>query len=531
MVGQSALAQDGTSFELSLLARNFNLARRRQAKSGAVTQAHSYEAQRLTILEAYDSDMRAKDALNKSRLTSGLRQKSIEQRAKLSSSYAAATARPSPRNDILPALVVVELPLADLNVPERRLRRGDAGQIQAVANAIAAFGFCQPVLIGKDNSVVDGATRIDAAKLLGLDRVPCLRVDHLNETEQRLLRLAVNRLGEKAQWDLGELKIEFEELVLLNAPITLSGFEISEIDQITLGSDDDILEQGNLEPATVTIARPGDLFRLGKHRLLCGDARNSDSLSRLLGDSVARLVLTDVPYNVPIKGNVTGGNHREFAMASGEMSEVEFEKFNSDWIAACLPHLVEGGLLGTFIDWRGYPTIHAAARALELEPLNLIAWVKSNAGMGSLWRSQHELLPMFKKGTAVHVNNVALGKHGRWRSNVWNYPGASTLGSDARAGLKVHPTVKPSALLRDALLDVTERGDVVLDPFAGSGSTFVAAEEANRVCFGVEIDPIFVDVIIRRFQEITSREVVLDETGETFESLEKRRAIETIEAD
>ena len=185
----------------------------------------------------------------------------------------------------------------------------------------------------------------------------------------------------------------------------------------------------------------------------------------------ARLVLTDEPYNVRIAGNVTRRSHREFAMASGEMTDAEFLAFNEAWMAAVLPCLCEGSLFGTFIDWRGYPTVFAAAAKLGLKPINLIVWAKTNAGMGSLYRSQHELLPLFKKGTAPHINNIELGKRGRWRSNLWTYPGASSLGSDARRGLKDHPTVKPTTMLEDALLDVTNRGEIVIDPFLGSGST------------------------------------------------------------
>lgn len=223
----------------------------------------------------------------------------------------------------------------------------------------------------------------------------------------------------------------------------------------------------------------------------------------------ARLVLTDVPYNVRIRGHVSGGNHREFAMASGEMRADEFLAFNQAWIEKVGHHLVEGGVLGAFIDWRGYPTVHAAATAAGLDPLNVVVWSKTNAGMGSLYRSAHELLPLYKKGRAAHVNNVELGRHGRWRSNVWTYPGASSLGSDARKGLRSHPTVKPTAMLEDALLDLTRRGEVVLDPFLGSGSTVMAAEKAGRTCRGVEIDPLYVDVALRRFEAATGIKAAL----------------------
>jgi len=196
---------------------------------------------------------------------------------------------------------------------------------------------------------------------------------------------------------------------------------------------------------------------------------------------------------------------------------------------AVLPYLVDGGILGTFIDWRGLPIAHAAATALGLTPLNLVVWTKTNAGMGSLYRSQHELLPLFKKGDAPHVNNISLGKRGRHRTNVWTYPGASSLGSDARKGLQDHPTVKPTPMLQDALIDLTNRGDIILDPFLGSGSTLIAAENTGRVCRGVELDPLYVDVIIRRYETATGANVILADSDETFEEVAARRRNEAID--
>ena len=224
--------------------------------------------------------------------------------------------------------------------------------------------------------------------------------------------------------------------------------------------------------------------------------------------------------------NLALKDHREFAMASGEMTDAKFLAFNGAWIATVLPYLCDGGILGTFIDWRGLPTVHSAVGNLGLVPLNLIVWAKTNAGMGSLYRSQHELLPLFTKGSRRHVNNIELGKRGRWRSNVWTYPGASSLGSDARRGLKDHPTVKPTAMLEDALLDLTNRGDLVIDPFLGSGSTLIAAEATGRVCRGVELDPLYVDVIMRRYEAATGDPAVLVETEETFQALGARRGRE-----
>jgi DNA modification methylase len=446
-------------------------------------------------------------------LTHQLKAKSRRRREGLERLRTPAPAR-APRNDPLPNLDLVYVPLEDLRMPSREIRKLDPAHAREVASAISTLGFCAPVLIGRDNAVIDGAVRVQAARQLGLGRV---------------LRLAANRLGEKGEWNLDELKIEFEELIFADAPIEVSGFTLDEIDHIVLDEADDAIEEGPLTPeaGAIAVVRIGDLFDLGPHRIICGSATDPDTLRQLIeGDAPARLVLTDEPYNVPIAGHVTGGRHREFAMASGEMTDAEFLAFNEAWMAAVLPCLCDGGVFGSFIDWRGYPTVHAAAIKLGLKPLNLIVWTKTNAGMGSLYRSQHELLPLFKNGSAPHVNNIELGKRGRWRSNVWTYPGASSLGSDARRGLEDHPTVKPTAMLEDALLDLSDRGDIVIDPFLGSGSTLMAAHKTGRACRGVELDPLYVDVIVRRFEAATGIAATLVETGETFEALTVRRARE-----
>ena len=441
---------------------------------------------------------------------------------------AKASAARSRRNDILPRLQLSYIPIADLRPSARKLRKLEPAHIREVASSISALGFCVPLLVGRDNEIIHGEVRHEAAKQLGLDRLPCVRIGHLSPEEQRVLRLAVNRLAEKGEWDLDALKIEFDELIVTDAPIEITGFSPAEIDHLILSDAAEGLEQGPLEPDSATaVARLGGIFQLGPHRIVCGDATDPSVLARLLeGDASARLVLTDEPYNVKVAGNVTRGDHREFAMASGEMTNAEFPAFNDAWMAAVLPYLCDGGVFGTFIDWRGSPTVHSAATKLSLVPLNLIVWAKTNAGMGSLYRSQHELLPLFKKGTASHVNNVDLGKRGRWRSNVWTYPGASSLGSDARRGLQDHPTVKPTAMLEDALLDLTNRGDIVIDPFLGSGSTLIAAEATGRVCRGVELDPLYVDVIVRRYEAATGEAATLIDTGETFQALGARRGRE-----
>jgi DNA modification methylase len=456
-----------------------------------------------------------------------MRRKSRHRRDRLDRLSKASNAHAT-RNDILPGLELSYIPIDDCKHSPRKVRKLDPAHVREVASSISALGFCVPLLIGRDNEIIHGEVRYEAAKQLGLDQLPCIRIGHLGPDEQRVLRLAVNRLGEKGQWDLDALKIEFEELIVTDAPIEITGFSPAEIDHVILSEVDEGFEQGSLEPESATaIARVGDVFQLGPHRVICGDATDPTVFARLLeGDGAARLVLTDEPYNVKIAGNVTGGVHREFAMASGEMSDAEFLAFNEAWMAAVLPYLCDGGVFGTFIDWRGLPTVSSAAVKLGLVPLNLIVWAKTNAGMGSLYRSQHELLPMFKKGAGPHVNNVELGKRGRWRSNLWTYPGASSRGSDARRGLKDHPTVKPTAMLEDALLDLTNRGDQVVDPFLGSGSALIAAEATGRVCRGVELDLLYVDVIVRRYEAVTGKSATLVETNEPFEAVAHRRLTE-----
>ena len=470
---------------------------------------------------------RTNSILPRALLTDQLREKSRRRRDRQERLAKASTARPR-RNDILPRLQLSYIPIADLRPSARKVRKLDPAHVRQVASSISALGFCVPLLVGGDNEIINGEVSYEAAKQLGLDRLPCVRIGHLSPEEQRVLRLAVNRLAEKGEWDLDALKIEFDELIVTDAPIEITGFSPAEIDHLILSDAAEGLEQGPLEPDSATaVARLGGIFQLGPHRIVCGDATDPSVLARLLeGDASARLVLTDEPYNVKVAGNVTRGDHREFAMASGEMTDAEFLAFNGAWIATVLPYLCDGGILGTFIDWRGWPTVHSAVGNLGLVPLNLIVWAKTNAGMGSLYRSQHELLPLFKKSSAAHVNNVDLGKRGRWRSNVWTYPGASSLGSDARRGLQDHPTVKPTAMLEDALLDLTNRGDIVIDPFLGSGSTLIAAEATGRVCRGVELDPLYVDVIIRRYEAATGDPGVLVETRETFHALDVRRGTE-----
>ena len=433
-----------------------------------------------------------------------------------------------PRNDLAPQLILVLVPTERLTPASRAARRRDQAQSEQIRNSVKRLGICRPILINGDFTIVEGHGIWEAAKELGIVEVPCIVIDHLDTSGQRVLSLALNRIGETGEWDTDALQAEFEDLMALGEDVVLAGFETAEIDALLLDCD---AEAGGGEaevmPAlgSVAVSRADDLWLLGDHRLLQGDARDPAGYARILDQGeLARLVLTDPPYNVPNFGHVTSdGRHREFAMANGEMSAEEYGAFNRDWMSTTALHLVDGGLISPFIDWRSIELMLACGRQLGLALINLVVWAKSNGGQGSLWRSQHELLPFFKKGDAPHVNNIELGRHGRWRSNVWTYPGASSLGSDARDGLAHHPTVKPRALLEDALLDVTDRGDIVLEPFAGSGSTLMAADTVGQICRAIEIDALYCDLTIQRWQQMTKLEARLSETGETFAQVRARR--------
>ena len=435
---------------------------------------------------------------------------------------------PKKRNDLLPQLAVSYVPIEELRQAQRRVRSQDPAQVARIGASIEKFGVSQPILVDQDRTIVHGHSVVEAARAAGLKQIPAIVVGHLSPAELRLLSIALNRLGETGRWDEEALRIEFAELIDLGEDVVVSGFEMAEVDLLLLDdeSDDGAGElEGAPAMAGTAVSRPGDLWRLDRHRLLQGDARDPASYELLMqpGERV-RLVLTDEPYNVPNVGHVTSqAHHREFAMAAGEMSREQFAAFNRDWMSNAALYLVDGGLIGTFIDWRSVELVLACGRDLGFELINIVVWSKSNAGQGSLWRSQHELLPIFKKGSEPPLNNVELGRFGRWRSNVWRYPGASSVGSDAREGLAVHPTVKPRALLEDALLDVSDRDEIVLEPFAGSGSTLIAAQATDRICRAIEIDGLYCDTIIRRWQEMTGGEAVLDETGETFVSVEGQR--------
>jgi DNA modification methylase len=436
------------------------------------------------------------------------------------------------KNSAVNGLAGTELvDIARLVPNDRNARTHNFRQIKKIAASIERFGFVNPVLIDAENGIVAGHGRVEAAKRLGLEKVPTLRVEHLSDADKRAYILADNRLAEDAGWDGDILAIELQGLIDLDVSIELTGFELAEVDRIIEGqgsSASDVIEDPADELVPVDedaapITKLGDLWELGSHRLYCGDATKPDSFETLLGNDQASLIFADPPYNVPISGHVCGlgqTQHREFAMASGEMSRSEFTVFLETVFGHMVNHASDGSIHFVCMDWRHIGETLAAGEQAYTELKNLCVWAKSNGGMGSFYRSRHELVFVFKSGTAPHINTFELGQTGRYRTNVWEYPGVNSFSKDRDDALEMHPTVKPVALVADAIRDCSKRRQIVLDPFGGSGTTLIAAEKTGRRARLLELDPRYCDTIIRRWQRLNGKHACHAESGKRFDTLE-----------
>ncbi len=390
-------------------------------------------------------------------------------------------------------------------------------QVRQIAASIERFGFTNPVLIDAEGMILAGHGRVEAAKALGIDEVPVLRLSHLSEAERRAYVLADNKLALNAGWDRDLLAGELQGLIDLGFEIELTGFSTAEID-FALDASANAKPAGsdNLDhvPAITgsAVTRPGDLWFLGRHRLLCGNARMVEDLGILMDGAWARVIFTDPPYNVQIDGNVSGlgkVKHREFQEASGEMDAEAFTGFLQQTLGNAAAQCVDGAIAFVCMDWRHMGELLQAGKEVFSELKNLVVWNKTNAGMGTFYRSKHELIFVFKKGTAPHVNTFGLGDSGRYRTNVWDHAGMTSVGKGRDDALAMHPTVKPVGLVTDALKDCSHRGDIVLDPFGGSGSTLIAAETCGRSARLLELDPLYCDTIIQRWQNVTGQSAVL----------------------
>jgi DNA modification methylase len=434
------------------------------------------------------------------------------------------------------AKAIEDVPIADLKPAARNARTHSERQIGLIAKSIETFGFTSPVLIDESLNVIAGHGRIAAARKLGWTKVPCLQLASMTEDEKRAYLIADNRLAERAGWDREILAIEFQVLLDHHFDVEVMGFEPVEMDLI-LTQEDEARTDAPTQPEDeipgqdpgAAVTQPGDLWQLGRHLLLCGDARDQASFHRLLGDVHADMAFADPPYNVPIHGHVSGlgaTRHREFAVASGEMSSPAFAEFLTATLGNTSAACRDGAIAFICMDWRHLAELEAAGRTAFSELKNLCVWTKTNGGMGTFYRSKHELIFVWKVGTAPHINTFGLGDKGRYRTNVWSYAGVNTFKAERMEEISSHPTVKPVALVADAIRDVTHRGHVVLDPFGGSGTTLIAAHTTGRTARLMEIDPVYCDVTIRRFEKLTGKAATLSGSGETFEQVScKRRSL------
>lgn len=424
---------------------------------------------------------------------------------------------------------------ADLRPYKRNARTHSKKQVRQIADSISRFGFNNPVLISDDDEIIAGHGRVEAAKLLNLDTVPTLRLSHLSAEDRRAYVLADNKLALNAGWDQEVLAIELQALIDLDFDVTLTGFSLAEVD-LTLdavrdGSPDapPAVEDEIPQVGPVAVTRAGDVWKLGRHKLICGDARKAGDYDKLLDGEVVDLIFTDPPYNVPIDGHVCGSGrirHREFAMGVGEMSQTAFTAFLTEALKPMAQRCRDGAIAFVCMDWRHMRELLDAGAAVFDELKNLCVWNKTNGGMGAFYRSKHELVFVYKVGSAAHINSFGLGDTGRYRTNVWDYAGISSLGAGRTEALEMHPTVKPTALIADAIRDCSRRGDIVLDGFGGSGTTLIAAETCGRSARLIEFDPHYCDVIIRRFEKLTGKQATLAEDGRTFEDVADARQAE-----
>ena len=427
---------------------------------------------------------------------------------------------------------VIERSIGTLKPYARNARTHSKKQIKQIASSIERFGFVNPVLISDDGEIIAGHGRVEAAKQLGLRSVPTLALSHLSEAEKRAYVLADNKLALNAGWDREILAIELQGLVDLEFDMGLTGFSLAEIDLVLdeAGEADpdavDAAEDAVPAAAGPAVTERGDVWVLGRHKLICGDARSRDDYARLLGNERVDMVFTDPPYNVAIDGNVCGlgsVKHREFAFASGEMSEIQFTRFLEESLGAMAGVMRDGTIAFVCMDWRHMGELLAAGRSVFTELKNLVVWNKTNGGMGAFYRSKHELIFVFKQGTAAHTNSFGLGETGRYRTNVWDYAGISSIGASRSEELAMHPTVKPVALIADAIRDCSKRGEIILDGFGGSGSTLIAAEKTGRAARLIEYDPLYCDTIVRRWQAYSGKQAVLAGSNVAFEDMAEVR--------
>jgi DNA modification methylase len=422
------------------------------------------------------------------------------------------------------------VPIGTLRPNPRNGRTHSKKQLKQIAASIRQFGFINPLIVDNDDTVLAGHGRLGAARMNGLTHVPIIRLHQLSTAQKRAYVIADNKIAEQAGWDREILAIELGELIdLLPAEgmdVSLTGFEAAEIDLLLADMASGPAPE-DIVPALPqrAVTRPGDLWSLGKHRLLCGDARRGDNFDRLMDGKLAAAVFCDPPYNLRVGAIVGRGRvrHPEFAFASSEMPPAQYKRFLCETLGNGIRVSARSAVHYICIDWRHVGDLIHIGRKLYGDMLNLAVWNKTNGGQGSFYRSQHELIGVFRVGAGPHRNNVELGRFGRNRSNVWTYPGVNTFGRGRMEALATHPTTKPVALVADALLDCTAKGEAVLDQFAGSGTTTLAAEKVGRIAYAMEYEPKYVDAAISRWQRMMKLEATFADDGRTFEEIAAAR--------
>lgn len=426
-----------------------------------------------------------------------------------------------------PRIIQETLPIGSVKGYAGNARKRSPRQRRVLMDSIREFGFASALVVDENSELIAGHGRWEAAKALGYEELPVIRVCGLSEVQKRALRLADNRLGELSSWNKELLKTELEAVIDCSFDTDLTGFSRIEVDaMLTIDGVDEDEEEPVPEPKAFVVSRLGDLWKLGQHRVFCGDSRQAASYAAVLCGGVAQQVITDIPYNLQIAGTVSGLGrikHDEFEMASGEMTPEEFTAFITTVMTLARDASVDGSIHYWFCDWRIVADMITVGRRTYHELKNVAVWVKPNSGMGAFLRSQHELVVILKNGTKPHSNNVQLGKFGRNRSNVWIAEGANSFGRLRQDTLKDHPTPKSVRLIADAIRDTSQPNDMVLDPFGGSGSTLIAAHDIGRRAALIELSPKYVDVILRRYLQHAGEEPVLLPGGEPFSAVQLHR--------
>ena len=409
-------------------------------------------------------------------------------------------------------LMVTYRAVGDLVPAPRNARTHSTRQIAQIKASIEAFGFTNPILVDPEDHVIAGHGRLKAARVIGLMAVPTIVLSGLTQAQKQALRIADNKIALNAGWDLEILRLELSELTFLDVAVDpiLSGFSTGEIEAILtpcVGTNDDVFRTSPVAART----KPGDVWILGEHRVGCGDSRDADFLQRVIGrETLVDAAFLDPLYNLRIgETALSSGRHRDFAMGASE-SEVKLRSFLADTLGAAARYSRSGAIHFVCMDWRHMDSISATCRTVYGELLDLCVWGKSDGGKGSLYRSSHELVFVYRVGKGPYLEVAEGGKHGRNRTNVWDHARVDTL----RGGLREDPalrTVKPTGLVADAILDVTRPGDLVLDVFLGFGTTLMAAERSGRRLRGLDIDPVRVDVAIERWSSRTGLAPQLEE--------------------